>query len=256
MILGIPNNSAIVTGSGDTAGGLAANVLLQEPHKVVTFPTGAGYIILDFDSSTAFKLIALGYITGADTSSTWRYRFATSEGNLTASPTLDSGVINLWNSVDLSGSNRTHTFKEIDLSARWVRIDFTNSSNSLSIGRVCVCPTFTHARGLTDPSINIKQLTRENATSGGLFRSIIRQHREISASFPVLEQSEVNALSKIERDTGASSDLFLCVDESATNYVMDLTFFCLLEEGGFDFLRVPGWDKFNRAVTFTEVIMP
>jgi hypothetical protein len=134
-----------------------SNLLRQQPTDRFRSTVIANtYAEIDLGQSLSMDFVTIMF-TNVSSTAVWRYRIASSQANLTASPVYDSRTYwpsdkECWHSntamdtaaVDLSSWQRTHAFHDIEgdvgsaVTNRYVRIDVYDSSNQdgyIDIGR-------------------------------------------------------------------------------------------------------------------------
>lgn len=91
-------------------------------------------IVMQFDSTLAVDGFGGVYIN-AQSGDEWRWRFATSQANLTASPLYDSTMIDVWagspSAAYISSWEYAHGFGTFSsVNALWARVDFDFTGNT------------------------------------------------------------------------------------------------------------------------------
>lgn len=218
------DDGALTTGNQETLMP-ASNLLDPQPFNVWQ-TTSSSNVWVDYNLGSALStdFIAILYHNAA-VADTWRIRGATSQANLTASPTYDSGSVLMLDADTPSDFSPKHSIHYLSTpqSLQWWRIDMTIAGSFFRAGRWYVTkawqPTVNIAYdwGITFIDNSPKVRSRSN--------SLFPDHRE---PFRLMEvrlrlQSEddlYNNIYELERLRGASRDIFASIDPAKTDHLL------------------------------------
>jgi hypothetical protein len=202
---------------------------VQPSQKWRTTTITGVYFTIDLgNASTIWDTIALIGHNCIVAAATWRIRFATSEGNLTSSPTYDSGNVSMQlGSVLLADwASRTSVhFKSSAATGRWMRIDISDPFNSdgyVEIGRLLVGakwqPTINMAYGW---SLGFKDHSKQNESlAGGTFIAVRPKQRIIKFTLDFQSEDDMydNAFD-LDRLIGESGDVLIVPDPEEAKHI-------------------------------------
>lgn len=224
------------------------------------------YFVIDFTSAggaVAVNLVAL-IATNLSASATIRIRGATSEANLTAAPGYDSGSISAWPTSGRptdEGLTAWTVLKKLSNTTAyvWWRIDFSDASNAdgyLEFGRAIPAPI------AFNPAINFQYDWGANhAPADVVIRSPFGPTktqkrldvRSFDLPFGFLTEAEMwTQLAQLRRLRGLASDVVVCLDHEATDYLHHYTIHGLL--GAPIEIRNPDFSIFAARVPITELV--
>lgn len=195
---------------------------VQSVDAVVT----STIIILQAASAQAWSGMALGR-TNLSAAALIRIRAATSEANLTASPSYDSGWISAWPTSGRptdAGLTWLDVFKQFNAGGSfvWWRIeidDNTNTAGFVEIGRLYMAAAWTatynfaYGSGRGHIPLDIR-----NKTETGFTNTDKRgAQRVFDLKLDVVGQSDAeDFLYELRRRTGTAGDVFVCLDPAET----------------------------------------
>jgi hypothetical protein len=232
------SDSAVLTASSEIESLPAAAVQRREPRDIWRSTDNANQnLIFDLGAATAFSAVAVLY-HNADTSALWRVRTATTQINLTASPTYDSGTMSMASGTQAQRFGRGHSVKEgVTGNVRWVRLDFTTLSGitTLDVGRVMIIDNFADSPSY-EWSMSMVHDAEPIATVSSLFGRTGRKYRTLTWSYPpIVDASAYASLGEIDENmdepvcaaiTEASPDdratdwtVYGYLEESTSNYL-------------------------------------
>lgn len=227
-------NSAIIDAATVTASGAAAslpvtNLQNEQPEKIYRSDDTAPYIEIDLGSAQAINLISVLYHT-LTSAGTWHIRAATTQGNLTASPGYDSGVVDIWDAGWPTDQSPLHGLKWLTSSQtyRWWRIDFSDAGNAdgyIDIGRLYIDNAWQLPDGqnisygwqveFIDPS------THARSKGARLYTEAQTAWRALKCSMDFLDEDEMyDNLYELQRRRGRSKDALVIRDPAATTHLI------------------------------------
>lgn len=208
------SDAATLTAGNETTAGPVINLQKIQPTDLWESASGTSYVEADLGSVTSFDLVALLFTNAVSTDS-WRVRTADTQGNLTASPTYDSGVTTL---TDIGPDGHAFDWQSGGLSNRWVRVDFTTASNPFTAGRLYVAnafqPQINYEYGVQD---GFDDSSVDDETDGGnLITNDGKNRAIIDLTLNIYQETDRHALREINRLRGSSKDVLLITNPSAT----------------------------------------
>lgn len=224
-------NAATVTAGSALASMPVSNLLSKQPKRCWrSDDLGSLYLVIDLLTAQSINLIALLF-HNASTAATWRLRGATSEANLTAAPSYDSGSVNMWDggwptdqyplhSIKWFGdSPETYQYWRIDIS------DAANSDNYFQAGRLYIdnawqLPAYKNIEFGWDVHF-IDPSSKARSKGGQLNAETMQSWREIV--LPINWQTEdemYNNLFELQRRQGTTGDVFVMRDPDATTHLL------------------------------------
>lgn len=222
--------SATITSGTFDAATAPANLASAEPSEKLTLTSsGAAYVEIDLGTAAAIRCLAALYVE-KPTGLTWRWRGATSQANLTASPGYDTTELDFAdNNVGLPHRDSLlHDFLWLDAAEtfQWWRLDF---NDACSIGNLIVAPGWqpecNYAYGakppvLYDPSvIKMSSCGRAVVTTKPMFDIA-------SFSFDFMSPADALANARdFDEQVGARDPALIIFDPEATTYKQQLTLF-------------------------------
>lgn len=216
------DNASIGSGISEVAAMPASNLLAPRVSQAWRSAGASGFVSFNYAISHAVQLLALLYHTGV-TTATIRWRAATSEANLTASPVFDSGIQNLNPNPDHVGSwPRRHSaiFLSAAVTAAWWRFDFANLASPIEAGRVAIAGVYQPGRGIDygDTLQTIDRSTRRTARSGANHVVPGGRYREVNFQLSALSRQELlDDVGDLERNLARTTALVWCRSPEATS---------------------------------------
>lgn len=224
------SDSATLTAENELASMPGSNTQTTQPRSVWrTSDNTSTNLVYDLGSSEALNIFAVMY-HNADASALWRVRTATSEANLTSSPTHDSGTLSMRSAADSDVYTRFHSVYATSQTNRWVRLDFTSMSGMsyLQVGRVVMGNALDLAPRY-EFTIQPREQVQLVQTLGALYANSGRQYRVLNFIYPGMTGTQAYATAgEIDRVCGGSSPCVAIIDETDSNRQIDWTFYGFL----------------------------
>lgn len=259
--------STSAVGSWVTSGDVAlANILDREPHKIArsTSATSANTRFdLDFGTARSIDTFILGGIRNWTSSATITITAATSQANLTSSPTTVIASRSVWPSTGKPTESGWRNFVSYlkassPQSFRWWRIAIVDTSNPdgyLELTRLIAnaqfVPTYNVGWGLDTgyESFDLASLT----PYAGNLTSERGQLRSFMMPFDHMTLADAELLNKLSFQMGTAKDLFCCIgpteEADAHRYMMISRF--ASKPRMLRIPRVPG--KFRTQINLVEI---
>lgn len=217
----------------------ATNV--QDPHVARKWHAAAGvtsaYLVLDLGSALLCDTLAL-LGTNFSPTGTVRVRAASSEANLTAAPTLDTGALTGAAKAGYGAIYKNFT----DTTARWWRLDLADASatgGNLRVGRVFLGPSWTPTLAqLFDWGVaSVDESPAQESHGGQEYDEEKPQRRVIAFALDYLNEAEMygNAFA-LARANGRVRDV-LVVPDLAGSYLSEQALWGKLNAAEPRFLR-------------------
>lgn len=222
------SDAATLTASQEATDFPATNLQLMQPtDRWETNNLTSLYLELDRGSAMTWNQVALLF-TNATSSATWRIRAATTQANLTASPSHDSTTITLWASTGLDTWDRRHGLYWLPAghSSRWLRIDITDGSNPDTVfraGRLYVANAWQMSRGrlFGDSALGwIDPSVRTVLPNGQIM--VRRSSPRPLSRFTIVSTTESefkNNADELDRLRGGSRDVLVVIDPGDSSYL-------------------------------------
>lgn len=221
LILATPQISDLgtVTTGSEASGMEAVNVQSVQPGSVWrASDLGNAYIVFDLGSAQAIDFVG-AFFSNASSDAEIQIRCATSEGNLTSSPTFNQ-TYDFWPHADIETDHEwMHSINVIaEQTARWWRIDILdpyNADDYIDIGRIYLSKVWQPTRnmeygwdvGYDDPS------TVSRSAGGQTYINRKRKSKVVTFTLAASDEDEMmnNAL-QIDRRRGSSLDVFVLLN--------------------------------------------
>jgi hypothetical protein len=225
------SDAATITAGNESPAGPAANLQKMQPTDMWESASGTSYIEADLGAVSSFNLVAMLFTNAVSTDS-WRVRTADTQGNLTAAPTYDSGVVTL---TDIGPDGHAFDWQSGGMSNRWVRVDFTTAANPFQAGRLYISDAY-------QPSINYDYNGQDgydddsllDATDGGSLIPNQGTNRAIlGINTNIADETERHNVREISRLRGSSKDVLVITNPDATINVSDHIYYGLLQRRRF-----------------------
>lgn len=221
--------------SSEVPGMEGSNLLSKQPfNKWRTQDLSGIYLTMDKGSAQAVGLVFLGF-TNATSAGQARVRGADSEANLTAAPTYDSGLVDIWLKTDLDDRGLPYHFLHIlptTQTLRWWRIDITDAANAdgyFEAGRLYIVNPWQPSRGIQfayQPPGPVPRSEQQESIGGNTFVTVREagEYSEFSFRFSDLtaEKTEVSDNVRVlDRIRGDSKDILVVLEPDQTDFLMD-----------------------------------
>jgi len=234
------SDSAALTAGNETSGLPATNLQTKHPsEKTRTSGLSTIYYVVDLSVATEVDLFALLYHNGTN-AGTLRVRGATSEANLTAAPSYDSGTFSLHMQTGIDDWTFFHTWLYLGDAAaetlQWWRFDVADGANPdgyFQAGRLIIAKAYESTRGIrldwnmgiVDPS------PRKRAIGGQVYPLIRNPYRMLDFTFDFLEKTEAfEQFLERQRVRGTSKDIMAIVNADDSDEKQWLTIYGLFNE--------------------------
>ena len=240
IVLATPalSDAGTITAGAEESANPATNLLTLQPGEVWQTPALASiFVELDLGSAQTINLVALLGHNGTD-AATWRVRSATSQANLTASPTRDTGNVSMFPITRPSDWTVLHSidWNSTGESARWWRVDMIDAANPDSkfrAGRLYVAnawqPTVNIVEGWSlgwlDPS------PRQLAIGGQMYPLTRNPRRVVNFALRFQTEDQIyNNAFETDRLRGSSKDILVVRDPDATTHLHRQTVYGLISD--------------------------
>lgn len=198
------------------------NLLTIQPGEKARFTDpGAAFVEMDIVTAQAITFAGLINHNGSPTMD-WRVRAADSQGDLTAAPPFDTGLVSGWPASGKPDADVLYSFRLFPAETRrWWRIDVADAGNPdghFDLGRFMLANAwqpsvniqFGNGIGWIDPS------EAEQSVAGHLFTVDRPTHRVFTLPLAFQSKADMitaqNGLYELERKLGAHRDVFVAMD--------------------------------------------
>lgn len=221
--------------ASNSVGGTAAAYLRNQRTKLVwQSTTTTPFITVDAGAVVNWRALFLGYFNGED-SDEFRLRSASSEVDLTANPSFDSGMIPFYpagSELSMVKYRRPHRLYTFGTSgARWWRVDFQWNSNSDGFVRgsrlILGTPiTPVHSAEPGWEMIHGENVVGTEDMDGGESTRPCGARRRVSFGWQpgALTKADGANIKDMLLERGSSHDIVVCVDTSELIYPMDVLY--------------------------------
>ena len=227
LILATPilSDAATITASTETTAGPVTNLQKMQLTDLWEAASTTPYCEIDLGSTQSFNLISLIGIY-ASVLISWRVRTATSQANLTAAPTHDSGSVSVG--AAMAGNHIWYWYS--GLSNRWVRIDLVTTSPTY-VGRLYISNatemTFNYQYGAQDGFDDDSII--DSTDGNNLIPNQGANRAVLDFTMNIRTEAERHAIREINRLRGAANDVLVIKDPAATTNKTDLIYYGLLQ---------------------------
>lgn len=244
-ILVVPSPLDSIVCAAADAGAPASNLANDDPLSTLRVQAASFFIELHTPGRAIDVIAMLGTLANDD--ATWRIRGATTQANLTAAPTVDTGVVPLRVNTGIGRRMSYHAYRRLTQSytVAWWRIDITHTAPTffarhliLGLARQSV----NYSRGASFSPADFGSMTR--TLLGSPDRIVGWRGRQISFALSWLNEAEFEAKwSELDILVGSTFPVLVLPNPKANIYLNDRIGFGEITSQSAENQRSSKWQK-------------